>query len=47
MVIFGKSLWAGWLMMAALAFSMICSVVLGQLKKPLAEKLHDKELEAA
>jgi cation diffusion facilitator family transporter len=46
MVILGRQIWAGWVMMAALAFSMICGLVLGLLKQPLARTLHDKELAA-
>jgi divalent metal cation (Fe/Co/Zn/Cd) transporter len=36
--------WAGWLMMGALAYSMTAAIVVGQLKRPVAEKLHDKVL---
>jgi cation diffusion facilitator family transporter len=43
---FGRQFWAGWLMIAALAFSMSVGILLGQLKKRPAKKLHDKELEA-
>src|SRR3954467_15193628 len=46
MDVFGHRFWAGWAMISALGFSMIIGVILGQLKKPVAEKLHDKELEA-
>jgi cation diffusion facilitator family transporter len=42
--IFGKSIWMGWLMIAALTYSVIPPAVLGWLKKPLAEQLHDKTL---
>lgn len=38
--------WAGWLMIAALAFSMTVAIVVGQLKRPVAETLHDKVLMA-
>jgi cation diffusion facilitator family transporter len=36
--------WAGWLMIGALAFSMSVAIVVGQLKRPVAETLHDKVL---
>jgi cation diffusion facilitator family transporter len=45
-VVFGHRLWAGWLMISALAFSMICGLTLGLLKRPVAKKSHDKELAA-
>lgn len=45
-VYFGHSMWAGWLMIAALAYSIVCGSLVGQLKKPIAEKLKDKEQEA-
>jgi cation diffusion facilitator family transporter len=38
--------WAGWLMIAALAYSMSCAILVGQLKRPVAETLHDKVLMA-
>ena len=41
---FGYTFWMGWLMIAALAYSIIIPSVLGRLKKPLAEKLRDKVL---
>lgn len=44
--IFGRQIWAGWTMVAALAYSLSIGMLLGKLKKPVAEKLHDKELEA-
>ena len=44
--IFGRQIWAGWTMIAALAYSLSIGVLLGKLKKPVAETLHDKELEA-
>src|SRR5690242_6998832 len=43
--IFGKQIWAGWTMIASLTYSMSIGMLLGKLKKPVAEKLHDKELE--
>jgi cation diffusion facilitator family transporter len=36
--------WAGWMMIGALAFSMSVAIVVGQLKRPVAETLHDKTL---
>jgi len=42
----GYEIWHGWLMIAALAFSMSVGMLIGKLKQPVAEKLHDKELEA-
>lgn len=44
--LFGRQLWAGWTMIAALAYSMFTGMLVGKLKKPIAEKLHDKALEA-
>jgi cation diffusion facilitator family transporter len=46
MVILGRQIWSGWVMIAALGFSMICGLTLGLLKLPVAKKLHDKELQA-
>lgn len=42
--LFGQTVWAGWLMIAAMVYTGIGPVILGHLKKPLAEKLHDKVL---
>lgn len=42
--IFGHTFWMGWLMMAALAYSIVIPTILGRLKKPVAEKLRDKVL---
>ncbi|WP_426753963.1 cation diffusion facilitator family transporter [Myxococcus sp. Y35] len=44
--LFGHTVWMGWLMLAALAWSAIPSVLLGRAKLPLAEALHDKVLHA-
>jgi len=38
--------WAGWLMIGALAYSMSGAIVVGQLKRPVAETLKDKMLMA-
>jgi cation diffusion facilitator family transporter len=46
MVVFGRQIWAGWIMMAALGASMFMGMMLGRLKQPLAERLHDKALKA-
>jgi len=46
MVLAGHQFWAGWLMIATLAASMLVGMMLGRLKIPLAERLHDKALKA-
>ncbi|QFG70344.1 cation diffusion facilitator family transporter [Ornithinimicrobium pratense] len=46
MQVLGHTVWAGWLMIAALAYSGIGPIILGRMKKPLAEQLHDKVLHA-
>jgi cation diffusion facilitator family transporter len=40
----GHRIWLGWLMIGALIFAAIPPAILGYLKKPLAEELHDKTL---
>ena len=45
-MIFGQAVWAGWLMIAAMVYTGIGPVILGRLKLPLAEQLHDKVLHA-
>jgi cation diffusion facilitator family transporter len=45
-VIAGHQIWAGWTMIAALAYSMGCGLLVGSLKTPIARTLHDKELDA-
>lgn len=42
--IFGHSIWLGWLMIAALAYSVVVPMMLGRMKLPVAEKLRDKVL---
>jgi cation diffusion facilitator family transporter len=42
--IFDTQVWGGWVMLAALAYSGLPPVILGRLKQPLAEELHDKVL---
>jgi divalent metal cation (Fe/Co/Zn/Cd) transporter len=44
--IFGQTIWLGWLMLPALAYSALPSVFLGRAKIPLAEELHNKVLYA-
>ncbi|HEY0368871.1 MAG TPA: cation transporter, partial [Chthoniobacterales bacterium] len=40
----GHTTWLGWLMIAALIYSVIPPLVLGRLKLPLARDLHEKTL---
>lgn len=42
--IFEWQVWLGWVMLAALAYSVVPPVILGRLKQPLSETLHDKVL---
>ncbi|MFP2957112.1 cation diffusion facilitator family transporter [Myxococcus sp. 1LA] len=44
--LFGHTVWMGWLMLAALLWSAVPSVLLGRAKLPLAKSLHDKVLYA-
>lgn len=44
MSVFGYDIWAGWLMIAALIYSVIPPIVLGRMKMPIARQLHDKVL---
>jgi divalent metal cation (Fe/Co/Zn/Cd) transporter len=44
--ILGVRVWSGWFMIAALLYSAIPPVVLGRMKLPLAERLHEKTLKA-
>ncbi|GGK76885.1 cation diffusion facilitator family transporter [Ornithinimicrobium pekingense] len=46
MRILGWTVWAGWPMVAVLAYTLVVPVILGRLKLPLAEQLHDKVLYA-
>ncbi len=46
MSIFGHQLWAGWVMIAALAYSAIPPLILGHMKRKPARELHDKTLMA-
>ena len=45
--IFGKRIWMGWVMIAALLYSVVPPVVLGHMKQPLARELHDKALQTS
>jgi len=45
-VVFGHTLWAGWLMIAALAYGTVVPLALGRMKLPLARRLNDKTLKA-
>lgn len=42
--LFGNSLWSGWLMVAALIYSVVPPLILGHLKLPIARRLQDKVL---
>ncbi|WP_373355109.1 cation diffusion facilitator family transporter [Pseudoroseicyclus sp. CXY001] len=42
--LFGQTVWIGWLMIGALAYSIVPPVILGRLKQPVAEALADKVL---
>jgi cation diffusion facilitator family transporter len=42
--IFNVQIWLGWLMLAALLYGVIPPLILGRLKRPLADELHDKVL---
>jgi cobalt-zinc-cadmium efflux system protein len=42
--IFGQTLWLGWLMIAALVYSVIPPLILGRLKLPIAQRLHTDAL---
>ncbi|ODA66129.1 putative cation efflux system protein [Methyloligella halotolerans] len=41
---FGEEIWMGWLMIAALIYSVIPPIIIGRLKQPVARRLHDKVL---
>jgi cation diffusion facilitator family transporter len=43
--IFGRRIWLGWLMIAALVYSAIPPFILGRMKLPLAHELHQKALQ--
>ena len=46
MPLFGHTVWAGWLMILAMMYTGVGPVILGRLKLPLAQELHDKVLYA-
>ncbi len=43
--LFGRDIWLGWVMIAALAYSVIPPVILGHLKQPIAQRLQDEVLD--
>lgn len=43
-MIAGHSIWLGWLMIAALIYSIIVPMIIGRMKLPVAEGLYDKVL---
>jgi cation diffusion facilitator family transporter len=46
MVLFEREVWAGWVMIAALTYSMLIGIMLGRLKQPVAKTLYSKALSA-
>lgn len=42
--LFGHTIWLGWLMLAALAYSVVPPIILGRMKQPVAERIRDKVL---
>lgn len=42
--LFGETVWLGWLMMAALVYSVIPPLILGRIKQPVAKRINDKVL---
>jgi cobalt-zinc-cadmium efflux system protein len=42
--LFGQTVWLGWVMIGALAYSVVIPVVLGRMKLPIAKRLNDKVL---
>lgn len=42
--LFGRQVWLGWMMIAALIYSVIPPMILGRMKVPLASELNDKAL---
>lgn len=43
--LFGNRIWLGWIMIAALIYSVIPPLILGRMKLPLAQELHEKALQ--
>lgn len=44
--LFGHAVWAGWVMIAAMVYTGVGPVILGRMKMPLADALHDRVLYA-
>lgn len=44
--IFGTPIWAGWLMIAVLVYTLIGPIIIARVKMPLAQTLHDRVLYA-
>ncbi|MBB6424656.1 cation diffusion facilitator family transporter [Sphingopyxis sp. JAI128] len=42
--LFGHTIWLGWLMIAALVYSVVPPMILGRMKHPVAERIKDKVL---
>ena len=42
--LFGQTIWLGWLMIAALAYSVVPPMILGHIKHPIATRIRDKVL---
>ncbi|HEY0115189.1 MAG TPA: cation transporter, partial [Allosphingosinicella sp.] len=42
--LFGQTFWLGWLMIAALAYSVVPPLILGRMKLPVAKRAHDAVL---
>lgn len=42
--LFGHTIWLGWLMIAALVYSIIPPLILGRIKQPVAKRINDKVL---
>jgi cobalt-zinc-cadmium efflux system protein len=42
--LFGHTIWLGWLMIAALAYSVVPPMILGHIKHPIATRIRDKVL---
>lgn len=43
--IFGRDIWLGWVMIAALIYSVVPPVILGRMKQPIARRLQDEVLD--
>ncbi len=43
--VFGRDIWLGWVMVAALVYSVIPPVILGHIKQPIARRLQDEVLD--